>query len=71
MLCGMAFPLEEQPEFVQRRMAVAAARDLQGLRDDIALATADVPEGERPFVASSLVTALDRFVDSYATQFLE
>jgi len=64
----MVFPLHEQPEHVQRLVAIAAARDVEGLRRDVIDALTGLPAHQIPHVAQHLVGALDRFIDSYIDQ---
>ena len=64
----MVFPLDEQPEHVQRLVAIAATRDVEGLRRDVMDVIAGIPAQEVPHVAQYLVGALDRFIGSYVEQ---
>jgi hypothetical protein len=57
-----------QPEHVQRLRDIAQRHDLDGLHAEISAALDGVPEQKQPYVATTLLTALDRFTDSYLRQ---
>jgi hypothetical protein len=58
----------QQFEYVLRLRDIARRYDIEGLRDEIDAALEGLPEKEKPFVPTRLVTALDRFHDSYVRQ---
>lgn len=52
-------------DYVDFMVSLAARRDLQGLRDELAAGLAGLEEAQRPHVPTHLLSALALFLDSY------